>query len=69
MKNKVYALPTQRFANLQDTIEEFQKNLPENEEIISTAINAKWLVVTVRVIEENKKGRNLLLESTRRKNQ
>ena len=63
MKNKIYTIRIlNTFSNLQDSVDEFQKKLPENEEIVSTAINSEWLVVTVRVIEENKKNRNLLLE-------
>lgn len=56
---KVYLLKiTDDFEN---RMENFQKNLPKDEEIISTSMNEDWCAVTVR-FSAGTKFRNLLLE-------
>ena len=66
MNNKIYTMKmTPDFATV---VEEFQKKLPQEEEIVSTAINGEWFIVTTRRGVLNTKSRNLLLEECRKKN-
>ena len=58
--NKIYTLSTG--GGFREVVKNFQDKLSPDEEIVSTAINGEWFVITTRTVDAAKRKRNLLLE-------